>query len=436
MSDRIDTVAVVGLGKLGSPMAAVFARHGFKTVGLDVDPRLVAAMNEGRAPVQEPRLQDTIDAGRANLRATLDYDEAIPASDAIFVILPTPSAEDHTFSNRFLAEAMTRIGMALRQSDRYHLVVITSTVMPGSTATLTTLLEAASGRKVGTQLGVCYSPEFIALGSVIDNMERPDMVLIGQSDDHAGTLLADVYRRITLSSPEVHRMNFVNAEICKIALNTYVTMKISYANMIADLCDHVSGADAYAVTAALGADSRIGKKYLRGATAYGGPCFPRDNKAFVALARGLGVNCDLPLATDSVNDHQILRSAQLVEKHAAPGGAVAILGLSYKPDTAVIDHSHGIGLARLLADRGYKVTVTDPRAIDLARQVLGDAVVYAGSPVEALETAEVALIMTPWPEFSTAFPRARPLTVIDPWRVLQGRDAGAEVTLITPGRCA
>ncbi len=417
-------------------MAAVFARHGFTTVGLDVDPRLVAAMNEGRAPVQEPGLQDAIDSGRANLRATLDYDDAIPGSGAIFVIVPTPSADDHTFSNQFLTDAMIRIGAALRRSDRYHLVVITSTVMPGSTAALAAVLEAASGRTVGAELGLCYSPEFIALGSVIDNMERPDMVLIGQSDDRAGALLADIYRRTTVSSPEVHRMNFVNAEICKIALNTYITTKISYANMIAELCDHVPDADADVVTAALGADSRIGKKYLRGATAYGGPCFPRDNRAFVAFARGLGVNCDLPLATDSVNGHQVPRSVRLVEKHAAPGGRIAILGMSYKPHTAVIEGSHGIGLAMVLAHKGYKVTVTDPQAMELARRVLGETVAYADSADQALATADVALIMTPWPAFSTAFPLARSLTVIDPWRVLQGRDAGDAVTVITPGRYA
>jgi UDPglucose 6-dehydrogenase len=166
-------------------------------------------------------------------------------------------------------------------------------------------------------------------------------------------------------------MNFINAELTKISVNTYVTTKISYANMIGEMCDRIPGADANVVTRAVGADSRIGNKYLRSAIGYGGPCFPRDNKAFAALGRKLGVRCDLAEATDRLNEHQLSRLIGAVEASAEPGETVAVLGLSYKPHTPVIEESQGVALAAMLADAGYKVTVFDPLAHAAATSVLG-----------------------------------------------------------------
>ena len=155
---------------------------------------------------------------------------------------------------------------------------------------------------IGDSLGLCYSPEFIALGNVIRDMLEPDMVLIGESDARAGDVLEALYRGVCENDPPFRRMSLVNAELTKIAVNTYVTMKISYANTLADICERLPGADVESVTDALGLDTRIGGKYLRGAIAYGGPCFPRDNKAFAVLARELGTEAPLAEATDSIND--------------------------------------------------------------------------------------------------------------------------------------
>jgi len=283
-------LSVIGLGKLGAPMAAVFGAKGFEVIGLDLNPAFVAAINDGRAPVQEPLLQDYLDRARGHLRATMDYHEATTSSDISFIIVPTPSGPDQMFTNRFVVDAVERIGPALRAKSSYHVVVVTSTVMPGSTdGEIRTALERASGRIVGQDVGLCYSPEFIALGSVVRDLLFPDLILIGESDKRAGDMLEAVYGTLVESKPEVHRMSLVNAELCKISVNTFVTTKISYANMIGEMCDHLPGADAEVVTRAVGADSRIGRKYLKPAVGYGGPCFPRDNKAFIALGRKLGV---------------------------------------------------------------------------------------------------------------------------------------------------
>ena len=162
-------------------------------------------------------------------------------------------------------------------------------------------LERHAGRQVGPSLGLCYNPEFIALGSVVRDMLRPDMILIGESDTTAGDILERLYDAACENRPAVQRMNFVNAELTKLAINTFVTTKISYANMLADICERLAGADVDVVTRAVGSDSRIGARYLKGAIGYGGPCFPRDNVAFSALARSLGAQAQLAETTDAIN---------------------------------------------------------------------------------------------------------------------------------------
>ena len=195
-------------------------------------------------------------------------------------------------------------------------------------------------------------------------------------------------------------MSLVNAELTKIAVNTYVTMKISYANALADMCERLPGADVEEVTGALGLDTRIGGKYLRGALAYGGPCFPRDNKAFGVLARDLGAEPLLAEATDAVNSAQTDRLARVVQSRLKAGDAVGILGLAYKPDTDVIDESPGIALATLLANAGYEVRVYDPVATEAGVRALGGLAQGCSSAAELLAQSDVTVIATPWPEFA------------------------------------
>ena len=225
------------------------------------------------------------------------------------------------------------------------------------------------------------------------------------------------------NKPPVQRMNWVSAELTKISVNTYVTTKISYANMLADICDRLPGADVDVVTKALGADTRIGAKYLKGAMGYGGPCFPRDNVAFAALARKLGARADVAEATDRINNYQVDRLTALVSKFARSGTRIALLGLSYKPLTPVVEESHSVKLAARLADAGYIVTVHDPLAQDAALAVLGDKVVGASSLESAVRDADLLIVGTGWPEYKEIDPAwarrdGQKLTVLDLWRTL------------------
>ena len=416
-------ISIIGLGKLGAPMAAVMAHKGHTVVGVDINPAFVSALNQGRAPVFEPGLAELIQANRERLSATQDCEAAVLATEATFIMVPTPSGDDGRFSLRLVMDAAEKIGKALRKTD-WHLVVLSSTVMPGSTAEgLVPALEAHSGKKCGLDFGVCYNPEFIALGSVIRDMLNPDMILIGESDERSGKMLGDFYTHVCESNPRINRMNYVNAELTKLSVNTFVTTKISYANMLAEVCETLPGADVDTVTGAIGCDSRIGQKYLRGAMGYGGPCFPRDNVAFSALARTNGVPALLAEATDQLNRRQAPRLAELVRSRLPANGTVGILGLSYKPNTGVIEESQGLRLAQHLLSAGTAVIVYDPAAMENAKQLLTGKVTFARSAAECVRQADAFAVTTPWAEFGAISPadlkrRDGSVLVLDCWRML------------------
>ncbi len=421
-----ERIAVVGLGKLGSPIAACLAAAGYTVLGADTDPAKVEAINSGRAPVRETDLDAMIARSEGRLSATTEIDRAVEQADATLIMVPTPSDPDGRFSLRFVLAAVRAAGRALRGKRGYHIVSVCSTVMPGATGgEIREALELASGRRVGETLGLCYSPEFIALGSVIRDYLHPDMVLIGESDRRAGDALERIYRTVCRNEPVVQRMSFINAELTKIAVNSYITTKITFANMIAGICQHLPGADVDVVTGALGCDSRIGRKYLKGAVGYGGPCFPRDNVALARAADLAAAGADLARTVDQVNRQEVRRLADLVRTHLTDSQhTVGVLGLSYKPHTDVIEQSQGLLLTQLLASEGVPVIAHDPAAVENARGVLGDDVRFAATLEACVEAADVLVIATPWPQYagltlSMLSGAGRRRRVIDCWRCIE-----------------
>ena len=402
----------------------------------------VKAIQEGRAPVNEPQLAEMIEANRERLTATESYEDAILATDLTFIIVPTPSDAGRPFFDEICASGGGKIGRALRKKKAWHLVVLSSTVMPGSAGgELLPALEGHSGKQCPEDFGLCYNPEFIALGSVVRDMLKPDMILIGESDARSGEILEELYTGVCESNPRIQRMNYVNAELTKLSVNTFVTTKISYANMLAQICETLPGADSDVVTAALGCDTRIGTKYLKGALGYGGPCFPRDNVAFSALARDNGVPALLAEATDALNKRQVPRLAKLVLSQLPKGGTVGVLGLSYKPNTEVIEESQGVAIAQALLAAGARVVVYDPAAMENAKRVLKGDVIFAASAVECVRQSDVVAITTPWAEFqelpASAFQQSGgDMTVLDCWRVLPERVAESIENYLTLGKGA
>lgn len=371
-------IAVIGLGKLGLCTAACFATK-YKVIGIDTNESIVDRVNAKCCPMNEPRLSSLIKTG--DLTASIDYED-INGAELAFIVVPTPSVNGE-FSNEYLFKVVNR----LKLLKKIPTVVIVSTVMPGTTYKVKEML--------GTE--VIYNPEFIALGSVIDDFLNPDFILIGGNSDK----LIPIYKKICAHEPQFAVMSPLNAEIAKMALNCYVTMKISFANSISQICDRV-GANAKDVLK-IGLDSRIGTKYLSPGLGFGGPCFPRDNIAFSSFVKKAGLEPIMFEATQKVNKEQVKRIIDTVKTYNPK--TIGILGFSYKPNSYITEESQALEIAKKLS-KEYKVLTYDPQAV---------CEFDAKSMKECINESDLILILTPWNEFK-GLRIKKP--VIDCWGIL------------------
>jgi UDPglucose 6-dehydrogenase len=428
-----ETISIFGLGKLGCTMLACFAHKGWHVIGVDINEECIKKVAAGESPIYEPRVDDLIKNNKSKIEATTDSRYAVENSSISFVIVPTPSSKDGSFSTRHVEVVAAEIGSILRSKKDYHTVVITSTVLPGDMANIVNLLEKTSNKKCGEHFGVCYNPDFIALGSIVRNFLNPDILLIGQSDDKAGSILANIHENLVDNKPNIHRMNFNNAELVKISLNSYCTLKITFANVLAEICEKMEGGDVDVVCNAIGNDERVGQKYLKGGLSYGGPCFPRDNRAFVFSASKLGVTNLLANKTDQINNYQ--KNERIPEKiieimKEKNTNELAVLGLTYKKDTTLVEESASIPVIKVLSGKGIGVTVYDPAGMEEAKaefKSLGN-IEYANSAIKCIEGKAVCFIATPWDEFGrlTAgefLAAMKQPTIFDAWSLYDFTDA-------------
>ena len=399
----LQKASVCGLGKLGACIAATLAQRGFDVLGIDIDPEKVRRINAGQPPVEEPLLAESITAGQARLRATQDYREAV-ATDVTFFIPPSPSLPDGSFSNEFLLRAMQPVAAAVRaQGKKGHLFVCSSTTTPGAMdQVLIPMLERETGGVCGRDFGVCYNPEFIALGNVVNGLLEPDMVLIGESDPASGAALEQLYKQYNRNTPRIARMAIISAELTKISVNSYITMKISFTNQLRLIAEKLPKADIHTILDAIGTDSRIGKKYLRAGLSFGGPCFPRDNRLLAYTARRLGLEAPMAEASDKVNELTKQKLLETINAATKPGDTVAVLGLAYKPDTWLVEESAGLYLAQNLKRHGRKVLVHD-----FAAKPSNSPSLFEFEVLDNPETlkdrpqVKVAVLCCPWPQYST-----------------------------------
>lgn len=333
-------LAVIGCGKLGAPLVACLAHAGHTVIGIDTNQDLVQNLKANRITWSEPNLAEYLDKYKSQIAFESVYSDAFNEVTTSFIIVPTPSTSSGEYSIDFVLAAIKSIGEKLNQiSFDNHTIVIVSTVMPGDTeGRITSTLNESLGKK-SERVSICYSPEFIALGSVIKNLQNPDSILIGQPNEKAGAELQELLLSMVVNQPKVLRMTTAEAEIAKIAINSYVTTKISFSNQISEICERVPGASAENVLNALGADTRIGISYLKQGTSYGGPCFPRDNRAFAKFAENIGINLEIAHATDKINDRQQSRLIKILNKVSPSARNILIVGMSYKKDTDVYEES-------------------------------------------------------------------------------------------------
>ena len=536
-----NTLSVFGLGKLGSSMLVSFAHQGWNVIGVDINEDNVEKINKGITPIEEPLVQEYLTKNADKISATIDAEYAVKNSSTSFIVVPTPSMDNGKFSTRYVQNALENIAKALKTKEEYHLIVITSTILPGDTARLKKVIEKISGKVLNVDFGLCYNPDFIALGKVVHDFLNPDMVLIGESDRRAGEVLEGIHRVLVDNMPPIYRMSWENAELAKISLNSYCTMKITFANVIGEICENMPGGDAERVLRAIGSDARIGHKYFKPGLGWSGPCvkpetliqtdqglkridslkigdmvythegryksitqiytrsyqgpmikiismgyeskpiittpehpiwavkrkgtnefipackiersdyilmpaikgnigyivmdvteesyngqvynleieednsyvlewgtvhncFPRDNRAFSGVARDYGVTHTLSETNDAINNyHSATRISMYVKNLLIKSDVlkIAVLGLSYKEDTPVIEESVSVKVIKDLVRHGVEVTVYDPLAMDNARKELPEGVIYADSMQSCIKGQSVCFVATPHPVFKT-----------------------------------
>lgn len=401
--NSIKSISVCGLGKLGACIAATFAARGFPVTGLDVDPEKIRRVNAGVPPVEEPLLGEMMMEGKGRLRATDDPAE-VARTDVSFFIPPSPSLPDGSFSNEYLLKAMQPVARAVREAGKKgHIFVCSSTTTPGAVdGVLIPMLEKETGWKCGSDFHVCYNPEFIALGNVVNGLLDPDMVLIGESDSASGSALEELYRKYVRNDCYIARMSIISAELTKISVNSYITMKISFTNQLRMIAEQLPQADINRILDAIGTDTRIGKKYLRPGLSFGGPCFPRDNRLLAYAARQAGLEAPLAEASDRVNEQSKSKLLETVRKSVPEGSTVLILGLSYKPDTYITEESAGLHLAQHLKRHGYRVLVHDYAAKPSNSPALHEFEIL--DELEGLEQRkdiDLAVVCCPWPQYGS-----------------------------------
>jgi UDPglucose 6-dehydrogenase len=407
-------VSVIGLGKLGLPLAAwIGQRH--EVYGYDASASWREEVRrwlgrEGACPIAEPGMDEARDGSAGPL---FHVEDEATVCDVTMIIVPTPSMINGAFDNRHVLTALGGIGTKLSEHCEQvrPTVVLVSTVSPRSCSqVLIPYLEAASGKQNGRDFHFVYSPEFIALGSVMVDLAGPDIVLCGTFGGEDPGTLRSVYgplnSRFTALPTEWHVMGYTNAEIAKLALNCYVTQKICFANAIGDLCERYR-ASPEVVLGAVGGDRRVGRAYLRSGTAYGGPCFPRDGAAIIEAARAAGCKAGVLSylgAPTRLRSWQLEEQVAAIHRHLKPHSRVVVIGASYKPGHPLAEESASLSLVSGLRDLGHDVHVfigDDPGIVyGLVRCAAALCVMHPGfnldwpRVVESL--AHGALVWAPW----------------------------------------
>lgn len=345
----MEKIAVIGIGRLGLCLALNLERCGYEVTGIDVNEEYINAINNKTFSSPEPQVNEFLVQSKKFV-ATTDYQEIFKTNcNIIFVVLPTPSLAKGDFSHVYIdsmAEKLMR-----HESTTKRLLVINSTTMPGYCDSLQKKLKAFNYE-------IIYNPEFIAQGSIIRDQLNPDQVLIGEENKEMGNLLQSVYKRMCHNQPEFCRMSRVSAEITKLATNCFLTTKIALANSIGDIAIK-AGAEPDKILDAIGADSRIGKKYFKYGFGFGGPCFPRDNKAFIKFADDFNYSMLISQATDGANEHHAgFLLEQWIEKYKHEE-QIVFDSVTYKKGSDILEESQQLKLAVSLAKSGKQVVIKE-----------------------------------------------------------------------------
>ncbi len=384
-------IAVIGTGYVGLVTGACFADLGHTVVGVDKEEGKIAHLNRGKVTIYEVGLPELLSRhlGR-NLVFTTDTDEAVRASEIVFITVGTPQGDEGEADMSYVVQAASEIAASI---NGYKIIVNKSTMPVGSTR----LVERVIKEKAeGEEFDVISNPEFLREGTAVRDFTNPDRIVIGTESQKAAGIMTELYR--PLNSP-LFITDPASAEMIKYASNAFLATKVSFINAVANICE-ATGADVKEVAMGMGYDHRIGFEFLRSGPGFGGSCFPKDCQALIEIARNSGYHFYLLEGVIRVNREQIKLTARKVEERLGglAGKKIAVWGLAFKPNTDDVRDSPAIEVVRLLLEGGAKLLAYDPQAMVNSRTLLPD-LDYAEGPLEAVRDADLLLILTDWDEF-------------------------------------
>ena len=394
-------IAIVGTGYVGLVSGACFAEMGADVTCIDVDKCKIEQLRSGQIPIYEPGLEELVARNVADgrLHFSTELGECLDQVEIVFSAVGTPPDEDGSADLRYVLEVAREFG---RKINRYTLLVTKSTVPVGTAQKVRqAVAEELAARGVEVEFDVASNPEFLKEGDAIDDFMKPDRVVVGVESERARQLMERLYKPFMMNNYRMIFTDVASAEMIKYAANSMLATRISFMNDIANLCEIV-GADVNMVRKGIGADARIGSKFLYAGCGYGGSCFPKDVKALIRTAEQKGYRMRVLEAVEAVNERQ---KGILYEKFErefdgeVEGRCVAMWGLSFKPETDDMREAPSLVLIERLLSAGCRVRVFDPIAMDEARRRLGDRVEYCASKYDALEGADALMIVTEWKQF-------------------------------------
>jgi nucleotide sugar dehydrogenase len=407
------SVSILGTGFIGLCSSACFADKDIKVLASTHNEKKAKLINDGKAPFYEADLQEMMDDIKAKkpelLQCLLDPIKAVLETDISMITQGTPMREDKSIS--YIESTAREIGEALKQKDRYHLVVVRSTVVPGTSRNLVgRIITEVSGKIPGKDFGLCMQPEFLAEGRSIEDTLKPDRIVIGEFDERSGEMLQEFYEYFYgdhLKNCPILRMNLESAELVKYGNNCLLSTKISYANEFANFAELVPNVDISQVMKGVGLDYRINPRFLGAGAGFGGSCFHKDVNAIKAWSKSKGYTSRLLEAVLAINDDQAIRIVDIAEELVGDlkNKRITLLGLAFKPGTDDMRQAASIRVVNELRKRGVtNIVGYDPKALKTAKAEMGDKIQYAGSIEQALEDSECALLITEWDDFKVLTP--------------------------------
>ncbi|MBU4190558.1 MAG: UDP-glucose/GDP-mannose dehydrogenase family protein [Candidatus Thermoplasmatota archaeon] len=392
-------ISIIGTGYVGVTTGVAFAEQGFDVICIDKIKEKIENLNDVGTTFYEPGLNRMLKklVGKGLIKGSIDLKKTVKDSDVSFICVGTPSMPNGSIGLEHVKDVAKDIGKSLEKKKGYHLVVVKSTVIPLTTEKIVLpIIEKYSKKKPGKDFGLCMNPEFLKEGDALNDALHPDRVVIGEYDKKSGNVLMELYKGFKCRKM---RTNLRTAEMIKYASNSFLATKITFANEMANICEKF-GIDVYEVTKGVGLDKRISPHFLNAGCGFGGSCFKKDISAIVSASKSKNYTPKLLESVLDMNETQPLRLIRMAESVLGnlKNKKIALLGLSFKPDTDDVRETRAVPIAKTLLKKGAKIVAYDPRAMENFKKLIKD-VDYAESAKGALKDADACIIQSDWKEF-------------------------------------